>query len=94
MMHYGYGYGLGGAFGWLAALLLLVLLILGIVLLVREFDGGRRRGSRSMSFDIDQGRGAPLGGAANDPAMHILRERYARGEIDKEEFEQRKRDLA
>jgi putative membrane protein len=28
-----------------------------------------------------------------DPAMALLRERYARGEIDKQEFEARKRDL-
>lgn len=30
----------------------------------------------------------------SDPAMQILRERYARGEINKEEFESRKRDLS
>jgi putative membrane protein len=35
-----------------------------------------------------QGRGAP-----RDEALEILRQRYARGEIGKEEFETRKRDL-
>jgi putative membrane protein len=35
-----------------------------------------------------QGRGAP-----RDEALEILRQRYARGEITKEEFETRKRDL-
>ena len=31
--------------------------------------------------------------AKADPALQILRERYARGEINKEEFEIRKKDL-
>ena len=32
-------------------------------------------------------------GAGRDAALEILRQRYARGEIDKQEFETRKRDL-
>ncbi len=30
----------------------------------------------------------------HDSALEILRQRYARGEINKEEFEQKKKDLA
>jgi putative membrane protein len=30
----------------------------------------------------------------SDPALEILRQRYARGDINKEEFEARKRDLS
>jgi putative membrane protein len=33
------------------------------------------------------------GGARRDAALEILRERYARGDISKEEFDARKRDL-
>ena len=33
-------------------------------------------------------------GSQRDSALEILRQRYARGEINREEFEQKKRDLA
>ncbi|HZR45696.1 MAG TPA: SHOCT domain-containing protein [Candidatus Manganitrophaceae bacterium] len=39
-------------------------------------------------------RDLPKEGGSSDRAVEILRERYARGEINKEEFEERKRDLA
>lgn len=54
------------------------LVIAGVVLLVRWLAG------------LGSGRD---GGGRADRALEILRERYARGEIDREEFESRRRDL-
>jgi len=39
---------------------------------------------------VTQGRGS----RPTDPALDILRQRYARGDISKEEFEAKKKDLA
>jgi putative membrane protein len=38
--------------------------------------------------------GPAAGTRSGDRALEILRERYARGEIDREEYEARRRDLA
>ena len=74
----GYGWGGGWGFGMIGMLLWWVLIILGIVLLAKWLF-----------------RGAPgAGQVSRNRAMEILRERYARGEIDKQEFEERKRDLS
>lgn len=79
----GYGLGMGGAFGGIGTLLLIALLVVGGVYLVRELDGRRGPRRRSDGASTDE-----------DPALRVLRERYARGEIDREEFEERKRGLA
>jgi putative membrane protein len=55
-----------------------VLLVVCIVTLIRWTSGRGPRGWRRSK---------------EDRAIEILRERYARGEIDKTEFEERKRDL-
>ena len=80
MMH---GYGAQGfgynPFGAILSLVLWALVIGGVVLLVVWLA---RSGGRTLS-------GAPSGNAA----LEILRTRYARGEITKEQFDAIKRDL-
>lgn len=73
----GYGWGMGGGIGMI---LFWIALILAIVWLARALDLGTLVG----------GSGAK---PKEDRALETLRERYARGEIDSEEFERRKRDL-
>ena len=81
MLDYGMGTWMWG--GWLGVLgiaffglLLLVGLVLIVAWLLRHKDGG----------PVGSGTGAP-GGTADDPAMRIARERFARGEISKEELD-------
>lgn len=74
------GWGGGwGLFGVLHMLLWWVLIVLGIVVLVKWLVGGGRAGSE---------------GAAGSRALEVLKERYARGEIGKEEFDQKRKDLS
>ncbi len=75
----GMGWGMAsGFFGSLHVVLWWVLLILGIAVLAKWLLAGSARGEAKPG----------------DRALEVLRERYARGEIDKDEFEKRKRDLA
>ncbi len=77
-MMVGTGMGWGfGALGGIAMLLFWVFVVAGIVWLVLTLARGQ------------QGAGAPGRGGA----LAILAERYARGEIDSEEFAARKRAL-
>jgi putative membrane protein len=74
----GYGWGGGWGLGIVGMLLWWVLILLGIALVAKWlFSGSHWHGHREAS-----GR-----------ALDILKERYARGEIDKKEFEEKKRDL-
>ena len=73
----GFGWGWGMGFGMIGMVLFWVLIIFGIVVLVRWVG----RSSASS--------GTP----ASKTALDTLNERYARGEIEKQEFEEKKRDL-
>jgi putative membrane protein len=71
------GYGMG-IFGGLFMLLFWGLIIVGLVLVVRWL--------------WDQGRSG-TGAGAPDAPLEILKRRYARGEIKKEDFDRIKQDL-
>jgi putative membrane protein len=76
------GMGAGMGWGWLFGLLLLAGIVALIVLIVRlTADGSRRSGSTQ---EQDAGR---------QRARAILDERYARGEIDTAEYEERLRTM-
>ncbi len=73
----GYGFPLFGGFGWIFMVLFWGLVIWGVVALVRGCVGN----------------GHNHGGSNEKSPLDILKERYARGEINKEEFESKKKDL-
>ena len=84
---------LDGGFGLLhIAWIVLVLLVwVGIVALIVL---GLRWLLRSAPGDSGSGGARPPAASARpDDALEILRQRYARGEIDDEEFERRRRTL-
>ena len=71
------GWGMG-IFGMIFMIVFWGLIILGVVFLVKWLFGSGNRGANDQS---------------TARALEILKERYARGEIDKDEFEARKQDL-
>lgn len=89
-MMWGYGYGPMTGYGWTGELLSVIwaIIIIAIVLgLVRWAFGWRRwrHGRCCRRFGWDDG--------ADHSAIDIVRERYAKGEIDKEEYEEKKKML-
>ncbi len=79
MMGYGWGGGLGMGIGWLLS----TVVFWGAIIAAVVF--GVRWLSHQGAF--------PGGGARVDSALETLKQRYARGEIDREEFQTKKRDL-
>ncbi len=78
MMFGNWGYGGPGYFGMgFGMLLFWVLLIAGVIVLVRWLASDSVR----------------LTSSPQQSALDILAQRYARGEMDREEFEQKRRDL-
>lgn len=87
MMWYGtdgWGWGWTWGLGMIHGLLWWVFVILGIVLLLRLLARGSGGSSAPPA--------SPHPPA--ETALDILKKRYARGEINKDEFEQKKRDIA
>ncbi len=76
----GFGMGFGGIF-WIAIVILIAVLVLRY--LKQDKSSGR---SESSPLDI------LVGNSRNSP-VDILKERYARGEIERQEYEEKKRDL-
>jgi putative membrane protein len=74
---------IGGAFHFLLLIGLLILIVVGIWALIRSAS----RPSRSYSS------ASTTPARSSSLAMEILQERYARGEINKEEYERIKSDL-
>lgn len=74
----GWGYGMG----WLGMILMAafwIAVIVGIVLLIRWLVVSTGAGSRRVSSE--------------DTSLEILKRRYAQGDINREEFQEKKKDL-
>lgn len=78
MMGYDVGYGI---FHLIWSVFWIIVLIIGAVWLIRALRGGKR--PNMMQYWRE-----------NNSAMETLRERYAKGEIDTAEYEERKKTLS
>ncbi|MDI6777733.1 MAG: SHOCT domain-containing protein [Patescibacteria group bacterium] len=78
----GFGYGFG--FGWIFMLLFWVLIIWAIFALIRGVSGVFGHGCWHPRDESKH---------KENSALDILKERYAKGEISKDEFEKMKKDL-
>ena len=73
----------GWGMGWFGAVFMLViwvLVVVGLIFLIKWLVQSTR--------DVPAGKSTPT-----SRALHILEERYARGEIEKQEFHEKKKDL-
>lgn len=80
MVMHGDGYGWGMGTGFLFMLFLWVVIVAGSVLLVRWIisSGGKKEQS----------------GLSSEAPLDILKKRYARGDITREQYEQIKKDIS
>jgi len=82
--YYNYGYWPGFGFSWIFVCIFWVFLVWGIIALFRGPRRYHHHGHMGMMMDKDND---------NDKALDILRERYAKGDITKEEYEEKKEHL-
>lgn len=78
MMMSPYGYGIGGGIGMFLMAVFWILILIGTLFVLKWIF-------------VDQGRQS--GSQAGESALDVLKKRYAKGEINKEEFEEKKKDL-
>jgi putative membrane protein len=71
----------GGWFGGILMMIFWILIIVGVVFLIRWLAQSTK------------GHSSPGSTGSSNRALDILKERYARGEINKQEFEEKKREL-
>ena len=79
----GHGMGWGYGMGWFGPIIMVafwIAVIVAVVFLIRWLMKAPRTGEQWARSE--------------DSALEILKRRYARGEINKEEFEEKKKDLA
>lgn len=76
--------------GWVFPMVMPIFMLLVFLILLYLVFG---RGGFRPPWRDDSDRGYPLGRDLESP-MEILRKRYAKGEITREEFEQIKKDIA
>lgn len=67
--------------------MMFIFIILAVVAVYLIMDAKNHRGNRSS------GRGYPRGSNGEERALQILNERFAKGEIDEEEYQNKKRLL-
>ena len=90
-MMWGYGFGWGGMLlMMLSSVIWIVLLAVVAWAVIRWVNGKMPNATPFSSSTPAQGMGMPAGGPS---AIEILRQRYARGEIDADTFEQMRERL-
>jgi putative membrane protein len=80
------GYMMGAGWFWMPVMLIAVaLIVVGVILLIRGLGSGRPSDRSGEATGV-----APQPGRDSGAALRVLEERYARGEIDREEFLRRR----
>lgn len=80
--HHGWGmmpWGMGGMMFMMPVMFILVVAVIFTVIFMIRRTGGEGQG--------------PASGGPSETALEILKKRYARGDIDREEFDRMKKDL-
>lgn len=86
----GYGMGVAGIVWMIVMIAIVIAVVVGVVLLVRSLTGPRGQSDQPTRVaELPQREG----GARASEALRVLEQRYARGEIGREEFLQKREDL-